>query len=239
MQQVNLNLDNALNKAIDGELKLKNVISQTELVQSLIQDLNITVNNLYDYLIKIGEITKFINSISEQTNLLALNAAIEAARAGEAGKGFAVVAEEVKNLAEKSNESLGEIKSVIGNIEQLIDNMKTGIEKSAEEIKSTSQIINEEANAFNGIVLANQTVNSQILSINERLDNAKDNIGKINDSINSVANIAIELLDNSKSAQGAIKSQVATQDNFVQSAVKLKNMSEEFGKVISSFKLEE
>jgi methyl-accepting chemotaxis protein len=239
VQQVNLNLDNALNKAIDGELKLKNVISQTELVQSLIQDLNITVNNLYDYSIKIGEITKFINSISEQTNLLALNAAIEAARAGEAGKGFAVVAEEVKNLAEKSNESLGEIKSVIGNIEQLIDNMKTGIEKSAEEIKSTSQIINEEANAFNGIVLANQTVNSQILSINERLDNAKDNIGKINDSINSVANIAIELLDNSKSAQGAIKSQVATQDNFVQSAVKLKNMSEEFGKVISSFKLEE
>jgi len=53
VQQVNLNLDNALNKAIDGELKLKNVISQTELVQSLIQDLNITVNNLYDYSIKI------------------------------------------------------------------------------------------------------------------------------------------------------------------------------------------
>lgn len=231
--------DNALNKAIDGELKLKSVISQTELVQNLIQDLNVTANNLYDYSIKIGEITKFINSISEQTNLLALNAAIEAARAGEAGKGFAVVADQVKNLAEKSNQSLGEIKNVIGNIEQLINNMKTGIEKSAEEIKSTSQIINEEANAFNGIVFANQTVNSQILSINKRLDDAKYNIGKINESISSVANIAIELLDNSKHAQGAIENQVATQDNFVQSAVKLKNMSEEFGKVISSFQLEE
>ncbi len=231
--------DNALNKAIDGELKLKSVMSQTELVQNLIQDLNVTANNLYDYSIKIGEITKFINSISEQTNLLALNAAIEAARAGEAGKGFAVVADQVKNLAEKSNQSLGEIKSVIGNIEQLINNMKTGIEKSAEEIKSTSRIINEEANAFNGIVFANKTVNSQILSINKRLDDAKYNIGKINESISSVANIAIELLDNSKHAQGAIENQVATQDNFVQSAVKLKNMSEEFSKVISSFQLEE
>ncbi len=201
--------------------------------------MNVTVNDLYDYSIKIGEITKFINSISEQTNLLALNAAIEAARAGEAGKGFAVVADQVKTLAEKSNQSLGEIKSVIGNIEQLINNMKTGIEKSAEEIKSSTRIINEEANAFNGIVFANQTVNSQILSINKRLDDAKYNIGKVNESISSVANIAIELLDNSKHAQGAIENQVATQDNFVESAVNLKNMSEEFGKVISSFQLEE
>lgn len=231
--------DNALNKAIDGESKLKNVISQTELVQNHIQDLNVTANDLYDYSVKIGEITKFINSISEQTNLLALNAAIEAARAGEAGRGFSVVADQVKNLAEQSNHSLGEIKNVIVNIEQLINNMKIGIEKSAEEIKSTSEIINEEAKAFNGIVFANQTVNSQILSINKKLDDAKYNIGKINESIGSVAGIATELLDNSKQAQVAIENQVATQDNYVQSAVKLKDMSKEFSKVISSFHLEE
>ncbi|WP_010248532.1 methyl-accepting chemotaxis protein [Acetivibrio cellulolyticus] len=231
--------DTALSKAIDGESKLKKVISQTILVQGLIDSISLTANELYEYSIKISNITKFINGISTQTNLLALNASIEAARAGEAGRGFAVVAGQVKTLAEQSNQSSGEIKNVIENIKQLINNMKLGIEKSVEEIKSTASIINEETKAFNEIVLANQTVNNQILSINKRLDAAKYNIGKINETSSSVANIATELLDNSKQAQGTIEHQVATQENFAQSASELKDMSIEFSKVISNFHLEE
>gem|GEM_PF-1865248 len=230
--------DTALSKAIDGESKLKKVISQTTLVQGLIDSINLTANELYEYSIKISNITKFINSISTQTNLLALNASIEAARAGEAGKGFAIVAGQVKTLAEQSNQSSGEIKIVIENIKQLINSMKLGIERSVEEIKSTDSIINEETKAFNEIVLANQTVNNQILSINKRLDVAKYNIGKINETSRSVANIATELLDNSKQAQETIAHQVATQENFAESASELKNMSIEFSKVISNFHLE-
>ena len=63
---------------------------------------------------QIGGIVDTITGIADQTNLLALNAAIEAARAGEQGRGFAVVAEEVRKLAEESQEAAGKISGLIG-----------------------------------------------------------------------------------------------------------------------------
>lgn len=72
---------------------------------------------------QINELTKAILSISESTNLLALNASIEAARAGQAGKGFAVVAEEIRNLAENSKDTAGEIQKITVKVTESVQHL--------------------------------------------------------------------------------------------------------------------
>ena len=118
--------------------ELNNIVQETT---SSMQEIGANQQNLSENLIQLTQNAKeaeealnVISEIADQTNLLALNAAIEAARAGEHGRGFAVVAESVRDLADKTTESLKEIQSTIKVMVENITNSSDGMKSNATEM---------------------------------------------------------------------------------------------------------
>ncbi|MDY7538462.1 methyl-accepting chemotaxis protein [Undibacterium sp. RTI2.1] len=118
---------------------------------------------------KIVDIISVIDSIAFQTNILALNAAVEAARAGEQGRGFAVVASEVRNLAQRSASAAKEIKTLIDDSVEKVDNGSKLVEKAGATMVEIVASVKRVVTIVGEITLAGQEQSSGIQQVNDAI----------------------------------------------------------------------
>ncbi|WP_420875249.1 methyl-accepting chemotaxis protein [Pseudomonas baetica] len=155
-------------QARHGSTVVKQATVQISELAVAIEELGGAMNVLSQDSEQIGKVIDVIKAVAEQTNLLALNAAIEAARAGEQGRGFAVVADEVRSLAQRTQDSTKEIEALIITLQQGTQAASTLMASSRERTLDTVVLAQKAELAITEINQSIGTIQEMSLQISPR-----------------------------------------------------------------------
>lgn len=171
---------NASDAATNGHHVVEHTIMVIESLSDKVDNAGKAINRVSKESASIGSVLDVIRGVSEQTNLLALNAAIEAARAGEAGRGFAVVADEVRTLAQRTQESTQEIQTTI---ELLQDGIEKTVQVMDEGKDKVSDGVAQAMKAGDSLKMITEAV-EQINELNTQIAAAAEQQAAVTDEIN-------------------------------------------------------
>ncbi|EKG33943.1 methyl-accepting chemotaxis protein [Pseudomonas syringae] len=177
-------------QARHGGAVVRQATTQISELSQAIEELGGAMSVLTQDSEKIGKVIDVIKAVAEQTNLLALNAAIEAARAGEQGRGFAVVADEVRSLAQRTQDSTKEIETLILALQQGTQAAATLMVSSRERTLGTVELAQKAEQAITQINHSIGTIQEMSLQISTAAEQQSAVAEEINRSILSVRDVA-------------------------------------------------
>jgi methyl-accepting chemotaxis protein len=206
--------NNANQETVKGNRVLESAIGSIHSLSERIDAAGQVIRRVETDSAAIGSVLDVIRGIAEQTNLLALNAAIEAARAGEQGRGFAVVADEVRSLAQRTQESTQEIQGMIERLQdgarQAVRSMADGSEemertmaqaaRAGESLNAIAQavaLINDMntqiASATEEQMAVSQEISRNVVNISDVAKSSEHSVGEVESASRDVRNAAAKL----------------------------------------------
>ncbi|TOG01445.1 chemotaxis protein [Vibrio parahaemolyticus] len=212
----------AAKEADQATIEGSSVVSEsTQTINMLSDSIDLAVEEvqvLESATANIETILKVINDIADQTNLLALNAAIEAARAGESGRGFAVVADEVRTLAQRTQESTTEIRSMIEQLQSGASSVASAMHQSkgsAVEAVEKADLANDALQRIRDAIQRISDMNLQIASAAEEQSLVAE---EINNNTVNIKDLSTQVADSANRTNEAMQSQhdnVCKQDEIL------------------------
>jgi methyl-accepting chemotaxis protein len=168
-----------LRHAEDGQEAVSKSVDAMDAIAMRVEQIGTRATSLGEKGLEIGRILDVINDLADQTNLLALNAAIEAARAGENGRGFAVVAAEVRKLAERAQQSTGQISAIVSEIQAETSATIVASEEGSKEVRTGSALARGVVDALeriSGMVDETTTAAKEISVATQQQRSASDQV---------------------------------------------------------------
>ena len=224
-------------KATEGNAFVQSTVEQMNSIAQTVQQTGEIVGKLGERSKEIGNIVEIISNISGQTNLLALNAAIEAARAGEHGRGFAVVAEEVRKLAEESQNASQKISELIQSIQEETNQAVASMEEGRREAEKGKENVTATGESFSEILTMIGDVKKASLAVSERVLQLRENMGSIVDGMGEVDTSAKGIGSESQNVSAATEEQAAGMEEIASSSRSLANMANDLQTETDKFKV--
>lgn len=218
--------------------KLEQIKIQDQKTDAIASQVASSVGETATVVAQITEAAEGIINISSQTNLLALNASIEAARAGEAGKGFAVVADNIKNLAEETNNLAGEITGMLATITHYSDTNKKLAEDIKEATSNEAVALSDMSETFDEMIKLLQETevgNKQIVELVKSVNLDKNSILS---SVDSLSSISQENAASTQETSASLTQLDSNMEAVVTQAEELQNIAEQLTENIRFFQVE-
>lgn len=226
--------------AEDGAEISKETIEETRDVNDTLNSTANEVSELKQKVDRIDEIIEMISEVADKTNMLALNANIEAARAESSdketsGEGFSVVADEIRSLAEQTQDSTTEIESIIEEIKSQTDKVVENTNSSSQKFEDTVRSIEKLDESFQNVKRNAEEVSNGIKEVSRAMDDQASSSEEVTAMVDEISDIADKNANKSSQVSAAVQEQSSSISEILEDSENLVTRSEELEELLKQF----